>query len=191
MNVPSASDRYAAGLALGAAGLGIVIDLIDMIERSSASQDAAPPRQLYRDRLAQEREDARLEAARWYDAAMHEVRKGDMHSAEGFLDKAVKLAGDSTEYELRHRYQLELNAVKATQAMKEGLALQAEGRPKEAAHQLNMAAYWAQLTGRKDLHARIRQYRESLHASGSGAQPRNRPGESSTCMQVNGEMICE
>ena len=194
VNVPSATDRYAAGLALGAAGLGIVSDLIDMIERSSASQDAAPPRHFYRDRLAQEREDARLEAARWYEAAVYEIRKGDMHSAEGFLAKAVKLAAGGTEYELRDRYQLELNAVKATQAMKEGLALEAEGRPKEALQRMDMAAYWAEQAGRKDLHARIRQYRETLRAAGSGTRAGrtgSEPGERSTCLQVNGELICE
>jgi hypothetical protein len=196
-NISAGGDRYAAGLQLGVAGLSLIIELINLFGPSMAgdsSGDIVREQERVRSELQEERRQAHRDAARWHEAGMREVKKGDMRSAEGFLIKAARLAEASTDFALRDRYERELNVVKATQHMKEGLAFQAEGKIAYAALELNKAAYFAELTGRPDLSQRIRDYRRNLIANQSnGTKPQKAPKitEKSTCLEVNGKMICE
>ncbi len=200
-NIPSGGDRYAAGLALGMVGLSIVIDLINMFGPSTVSDgasDVAREQDRVRGELQEERRQARREAARWHEAALREVKKGDMRSAEGFLIKAARLAEGAGDYALRDVYERELNVVRATQHMKEGLALQAEGKIFSAEEEMNKAAFYAEKSGRPDLSRRIRDYRQTLAAQRSPSKSlREKHGlppritEKSTCLEVNGKMICE
>lgn len=196
INIPAGSDRYAAGLAIGIVGLAIVLDLLDLFGPSTVG-DAAPQSEYdaLRDRARGERDDARTEAARWHAAALREVRKGDMRSADGFLFKAMKLARGANEFELAGQYELELYAVRATQTMKEGLALQAEGNLKAAEKQFERAAYFAQFTGRPELSKRIFDYRISIASQmpKGVAPPRAKAkiAPRSTCVEANGQLMCE
>jgi hypothetical protein len=189
-NMPSGADRYQAGLAIGIAGLGIIVELINLFGPSMASESAPPAEPDYRGQLAGERADAVRQAQRWHAAAMREVQKGDMRSAEGFLYKAVKLAEDGADYQLRHQYQLQLHTVSATKHMMEGLALQAEGRHDEAIKEMLRAGTNARLAGQIKLAQRIDTYRRQLLAQSKGSSPSEKR-QTGTCMMVNGQLVCE
>ncbi len=192
-NMPSGADRYQAGLAIGIAGLGIIVELINLFGPSVASASAPDPMADYErrvGRVAGERADAVREAQRWHAAAMREVQKGDMRSAEGFLYKAAKLAEDGADYELRNQYQIQLNTVSATKHMMEGLALQAEGRYNEAMREMLLAGTNARKAGQVELSHRISAYRQQLLKQSRGSGPaEKRP--TGTCMTVNGRLVCE
>jgi hypothetical protein len=192
-NMPSGADRYQAGLALGIVGVGIIVELINLFGPSVASASAPNAELDYErrvGRVAGERAEAVREAQRWHAAAMREVQKGDMRSAEGFLAKAAKLAEDGADYELRNRYQIQLDTVLATRHMMEGLALQAEGRRGEALREMLAAGSHARLAGQVKLAERIDGYRRQLR---SGTPESGAPGKKETgiCMMVNGARVCE
>lgn len=192
VNIPSGADRYAAGLALGLAGASIVLDLVNMFGPSTVVDSPQREADRTRETLSAERSQARRDSARWYEAAIREVKKGDMRSADGFLFKAMKLAEDVGDWDTRDRYKRELSVVRATKHMKEGLALQAEGKIEAALLELNHAAFWSQGSGNHDLTTRIYEYRNGLAKANWGAlQAKPKITKRSTCLEVNGKMMCE
>jgi len=194
-NRPSHNDRIAAGFAIAGLALGIFAELWEMFGSSDPPPTGPSERDLQREQVRGERADLRAQAARWHDAALREARKGDERSAEGFLVKAVRLAWDAKDQALIAAYERNLHVVRAQMHLKEALALKAERRNFSARQELEKAAHWARLANRKDLSDRILDYRETVplrsdrDPKAAKTQPERGPG--STCVEVNGRLLCD
>lgn len=193
------NDRYATGLRAAGTMLGIVAELLSMIDSSpEVDYDAeARARAVEREReraAAQQRLDAqRLDAARraeaWNELGLRQARIGDYTSAVQHLKAAVRYAIEGGDDAGEKLYERNLSVIEAYLLLREALAFKAEGQIQAANRRFMLAEHRAWQAGRADLRDRISGYRLSMVAS----NPRARlPAKKKTsCVSANGQLLCD
>lgn len=186
----SNSNRIAAGLAAGGLMLDVLSILFDMASSSAVPIQDTSEEQQRNMRIQGERADALWRASQWNATAVAAMKSGDDKTASAHFAAAVKYAEDANDTDAINLYKRNQHLIEAQILLKEALAAKAERRYEESEKLLMRSSFYAGLANRPDLRDRIRNYRRELRTQ-NPATAQKPFKEETSCVTVNGELMCD